>query len=223
MRAIKDQGNAVAVLASGGVESAALIAEALRRYQRVYPIYVRKGFQWELTELVHLRRLLRALESDGLARLTVLRVHVEEIYGSHWSFGAAATPGSKEPDSAVFLPGRNLLLLTMGGLFCGVRRIPTLWIGILKGNPFHDARAAFIQQVEALLHQSLGVEVRIAAPLKELTKVEVINRWADVPWQHTFSCIRPVRRRHCGRCQKCAERKKAFQLARIPDQTLYGH
>ena len=42
---------AIGVLASGGIESAALLWEALRCTERVYPIYVRKGFQWEDTDL----------------------------------------------------------------------------------------------------------------------------------------------------------------------------
>ena len=70
----KDQARAVAVLVSGGIESAALLAEALRRYERVYPIYVRKGFVWETVELAHLKRLLPHFRADGLAQLAVLEL-----------------------------------------------------------------------------------------------------------------------------------------------------
>ncbi|MGH8558655.1 MAG: 7-cyano-7-deazaguanine synthase [Methylococcales bacterium] len=38
----------------------------------------------------------------------------------------------------------------------------------------------------------------------------------------TFSCIATVAEQHCGRCNKCAERKRAFQQAGISGQTDYA-
>ena len=222
MSGVKDQGTAIAVLVSGGVESAAMLHEAVKRYERVYPIYIRKGLQWEVAELVCLRRLLRSIKADGLAALTVFDVPLAPIYGRHWSLGRSATPGYGAPDDAVYLPGRNVLLLSVAGVFCGVHKIPNLWIGILKGNPFRDAKSGFIQQMSNLLEESLAFPLRVATPLKELTKAQVLTRWAGVPWEKTFSCLRPVNRRHCGRCQKCAERRAGFKEAGIPDPTSYG-
>ncbi|MBI3317812.1 MAG: 7-cyano-7-deazaguanine synthase [Candidatus Omnitrophica bacterium] len=219
MKRGKDQDRAVAVLVSGGVESAAMLAEALKRYERVYPIYVQKGLKWEKAELSSLKTLLSSFRSDGLAKLTVLNVSVGNLYGRHWSLGKFGTPGAQDPDSAVYLPGRNLLLLSLAGLFCVVRRIPSLWLGVLKGNPFHDARTGFIHEMESLLQETLGFPLRIATPFRELTKAQVIGRYSTLPWEKTFSCLRPRGRRHCGRCQKCAERKNGFRFAGVRDRT----
>ena len=220
--AVKDQDRVVAVLTSGGVESAALIADAIRRYERVYPIYVRKGFVWETVELAHLKKFLRQFKSDGLADLAVLELPLQNVYKAHWSLGSDRIPGSRAPDSEVYLPGRNLLLLGLAGLFCGVRKIPTVWIGTLKGNPFRDARPRFLRQVRSLLHESLGLPLRVTAPFRKLTKGQVIRRWRDLPWEKTFSCLNPKDHRHCGRCQKCAERRSGFKAAGIPDPTRYA-
>jgi len=213
---------ALAVLVSGGVESAAMVAEALNRYERVYPIYIRKGLLWEKTELAHLKRFLSAFQTDGLAPLTVLEVPLQGIYGHHWSLGKAATPSSRAPDTAVYLPGRNLLLLSLSGLFCSIRKIPGLWIGVLKGNPFRDARTGAMKKIEGLLEETLGSRIRIIAPFRGLDKGQVIRRWSDLPWEKTFSCLRPKHGRHCGRCQKCAERKIGFRAAGVPDPTRYA-
>jgi len=217
----KDQGRAVAVLVSGGIESAALLAEAVRRYERVYPIYVRKGFIWETVELAHLKRLLPYYKSDGLAELVVLGLPLKAVYRQHWSLGKERVPGSKAPDAAVYLPGRNLLLLGLAGLYCALRKIPSVWVGTLKGNPFRDARAGFFHQMESLLEETLGVPVRVAAPLREFGKAQVLRRWPQVPWERTFSCLNPVNHRHCGRCQKCGERRAGFRDAGIEDPTKY--
>src|SRR6266566_4579313 len=52
----------VAVLASGGLDSAILVAELLRQGRVVHPIYVRFGLAWEPTEEAHLRRFLDTLK-----------------------------------------------------------------------------------------------------------------------------------------------------------------
>ena len=217
----KNQDKAVAVLTSGGVESAVLIADAIRQYERVYPVYVRKGFVWETVELAHLKKFLRQMKVDGLAELMVLELPLQNVYKAHWSFGKNRIPGSRAPDAEVYLPGRNLLLLSLAGLFCSVRKIQTIWMGTLKGNPFKDARAGFLHQMESMLHESLGIPVRIAAPLREFTKGQVIRRWQQLPWEKTFSCLNPVNHRHCGRCQKCGERRAGFRAASVPDPTRY--
>ncbi len=213
---------AAVILTSGGVESAALFAEAIRRYSRVYPLYVRKGFVWEKAELAHLKRFLRALGSDRLAPVTVLEAPLAAVYKPHWSLGKRPVPGFRAPDSAVYLPGRNLLLLGLGGLFCAVRKVPVLWIGVLKGNPFRDARRGFFDLMERSIREALGSAVRIQAPFLQKSKAEVIRRYRVLPWQDTFSCIRPIQQAHCGRCQKCAERRSGFRAAGVTDPTKYA-
>jgi 7-cyano-7-deazaguanine synthase len=42
-----------------------------------------------------------------------------------------------------------------------------------------------------------------------------------LPLHLTFSCINPIEDRHCGNCNKCAERKNGFAAAGIPDLTAY--
>ena len=199
-----------------------MVSEALRRYERIYPVYVRKGFVWESVELAHLKRLLKQFEADGLADLTVLDLPMKGVYKSHWSTDKNRIPGFKAPDSEVYLPGRNLLLLSLAGLFCSLRRIPTLWLGTLKGNPFKDARAGFLHQIETMLQERLGISLRIAAPLRELNKGQVIRRYDEIPWEKTFSCLNPKDHKHCGRCQKCAERKSGFKAAGVDDPTVYS-
>ena len=62
----------VAVLASGGLDSAILVAELLAEGSVVHPIYVRFGLAWEPTEEAHLRRFLDTLKSPAPEPLTVL-------------------------------------------------------------------------------------------------------------------------------------------------------
>jgi 7-cyano-7-deazaguanine synthase len=60
------------------------------------------------------------------------------------------------------------------------------------------------------------------APLRRLDKHDLIQAYPAIPWRLTFSCIAPAGRMHCGRCNKCDERQRAFSNAGQPDPTRYA-
>src|SRR5204863_3515558 len=110
---------------------------------------------------------------------------------------------------AVYLPGRNVLLLSKALLWCHLHGFGSVALGSLETNPFPDATPAFFQALESVVNQGVQGAVRIERPYATLTKGEVMRRGRDLPLEHTFSCIRPVQELHCGRCNKCAERRHA--------------
>ena len=63
--------------------------------------------------------------------------------------------------------------------------------------------------------------LRLIRPFATLHKAEVLARGRRLPLHLTLSCIDPVDGRHCGRCNKCAERTKGFRDAGICDLTAY--
>jgi 7-cyano-7-deazaguanine synthase len=131
-------------------------------------------------------------------------------------------PDAASPDAAVFLPGRNLLLLAQASIWCHLQRVPTIALGLLNGNPFPDSSDAFFASFETTFHEAMGTGLRIVRPYRQLTKVEVLQRGRAMPLGLTWSCIKPVGDLHCGRCNKCAERQKAFANAEIADPTRYA-
>src|SRR5438309_12122396 len=94
---------ALAILTSGGLDSAILLAEALLRYATVHPLYVRQGLSWETAEMVHLQRFLELVACPALAPLEVLDLPVGDLYGGHWSVTGQKVPDADSPDEAVFL------------------------------------------------------------------------------------------------------------------------
>lgn len=217
-----DRSAAACVLVSGGLDSAVLLKDALRSYRSVQPLYVRAGMRWEPAEFRHLGRLLRALRSPRLRRLIVVEAPLADLYGRHWSTGGRRPPGYRAGNASVYLPGRNIALLSKAATFCALRGIPVLLSGILDGNPFPDATRPFLRAMERALSAGLGTRVRILAPYLRLTKRSVIRRARGLPLEHTLSCNDPKRGRHCGSCSKCAERVRAFRRAGVPDPTAYA-
>jgi 7-cyano-7-deazaguanine synthase len=217
--------DAVAVLTSGGLDSAILVADLARQGRRCVPLYINCGLAWERTELEYLRRYLAELTNclPNLEPLVVLDVQVLDLYGSHWSVTGAATPDESTPDEAVYLPGRNLLLASKALLWCHLNQVNSLALGVLASNPFPDASPKFF----ALVTEAVGLAVgepgpRIILPYAKLHKAEVMQRGRGLPLEWSFSCIAPKDGLHCGHCNKCAERKKAFTEASITDPTQYA-
>jgi 7-cyano-7-deazaguanine synthase len=212
---------ALAVLVSGGVDSTVLLAEEVRQQKVVYPLYIRTGLFWESVELQHLEQFLKTLPCPALQPLQLLELPVQDLYGSHWSLTGRGVPDDRSADEAVFLPGRNVLLLAKAMIWCHLHEVPALALALLRSNPFPDATPQFFALYEQAVNEAIQGSVKVFRPYETLSKTEVIRRVRGVPLELTFSCMRPVHGRHCGRCNKCAERRHAFSESGLLDRTIY--
>jgi len=213
------------VLASGGIDSAVVLAEAARSGERVIPVYVRSGLVWEPAEMYWLGRFLETLPGGALAPLAVLDLPVSDLYGDHWSLSGENPPDADSPDAAVYLPGRNILLLAKGGVFAAQRGCRAIVMGPLASNPFPDGTRAFFDAMGRALGIGMGRagELPVLTPLAGLAKADVVRRGADLRLDLTLSCLDPADGRlHCGACNKCTERRRGFRAAGIEDPTTYA-
>lgn len=206
---------------SGGMDSAVLAADLARNGFRVLPVYVRFGLRWEDVELAHARRFLESLDHPLVDPLTVLELPMGDVYGTHWS-RSGPVPDESSPDEAVYLPGRNILLVSKVAVWCALKGIREIRSGVLSGNPFPDATADFFSTLTQAISAGLDWPIQVIRPYAELKKLDVIRIGRDFPLEHTFSCLSPVDGGHCGRCNKCAERQKVFRDAGIADLTSYA-
>ena len=209
------------LLLSGGLDSGCLLHQFLSRGARVFPLYLRCGLRWEAAELYWLRQFLHAVRSPRLLPLQVASLPLQSVYGAHWSFTGRRVPDAASADRAVYLPGRNALLLSVAAVICAKRRLSTIALGTLQGNPFSDASPGFLRRMASCLTTALEHPIRVLAPLRSMRKPQVIRLAQVLPMELTFSCLQPRGLRHCGRCNKCAERRRAFRAAGIFDPTRY--
>ena len=213
----------IGVLASGGLDSCILVAHLLRQGCYVRPIHVRCGLIWENEELAGLRAFLRAISSPELDELVSLNLPLEDLYGRHWSIDGRNSPDADTSADAVYLPGRNALLIIKPAIWCGLHGISRMALATLAGNPFGDATNDFFQAMESTLELATGNRVTIVRPFEKMDKCEVVRLGKSLPIELTFSCLAPSGGLHCGRCNKCAERQNAFQTLNIPDPTQYAN
>lgn len=216
----------VAVLFSGGLDSAVLLADACARAARegtpgiVQPIYVSAGLAWEQTERAAAARLLRVPPyAECTLPLVSLTVDMRDVYPpSHWAVRGAA-PAYDTPDKDVYIEGRNIVLLSKAAVYMARTGLERVLMGSLAGNPFPDATEGFFAAMGRALSLGLGAPIAIEAPFASLHKADVIRlgRRLDVPLDLSISCMQPNGGRHCGQCSKCRERADAFREAGVAD------
>lgn len=219
-----------AVLLSGGLDSAVLLADEATRGE-AQPIYVSVGLAWERAELAMVAVFLKRATFARAARpLVTLSVDMRDVYtASHWAVGGRP-PAYHTPDEDVYLPGRNIVLLGKAGVYCAAAHLGRLVLGTLAHNPFPDATPDFRSAMARALSLGLAHELQIDAPYAGTRKADVITRGValGLPLALTLSCMSPVwgtglaAPRHCGTCSKCRERHDAFVDAGVADTTDYA-
>ncbi len=210
----------IAVLASGGLDSCVLVAD-LARTAEVIPVHVSMGLVWERDELAALERFLAAVAQRNIRPLVKLSMPVQSVYGPHWSVTGRDVPPVGTPDLDVYLPGRNILLFSLVGVWCSLNNVSTMAIGSLSCNPFPDGTPEFFKTFPAAVGRGLNHPLRVLAPYRGHEKVQLIRQFANLPLELTLTCMTPVRGGHCGRCSKCGERQQAYVDAGIDDPTVY--
>lgn len=91
---------------------------------------------------------------------------------------------------------------------------------------YPDCRPEFIEAFDAM--QKRAVEgfgdpnLHLYTPFARKTKAHIAEVGASlgVPYGDTWSCYEGSEV-HCGLCGTCTERKEAFELAGVPDPTVY--
>lgn len=217
-----DQPTTIGVLASGGLDSSILVAHLLGQGNRVQPFYIRKGLYWQEHELAGLQKFLDAIATPNLLELVVLDLPLADLYAGHWSLTGQETPAHDSPDEAVYLPGRNALLLVKPAIWCQLHGIEKLALAPLGTSPFEDAGEKFLADFQSALNRGAPHPVQFLSPFGKMNKQQVMALGRKLPLELTFSCIAPAGGLHCGRCNKCAERQHAFRDADITDKTSYA-
>src|SRR5690348_2212423 len=163
-----------AVLLSGGLDSAVLLAAEVMTASGVQPIHVRAGLAWEDAEALAIARLLATPPfADRVAPLRTIAVDMRDVYPpTHWAV-TGQPPAYDTPDEDVYLEGRNIGLISKAAVLCARLRIGRLVLGPLDGNPFPDATPEFFDAMARAMSLGLAHPLVIEAPFRHLHKADV--------------------------------------------------
>ena len=221
--------NHVVAVVSGGLDSVTMAYSLARTVERLTVLSVDYGQR-------HARELsCAALAASSLgARHEVadLRAVGALLAGSALTDDAVDVPDGHYTDEsmrATVVPNRNAILLSVATGVAVAAGADAVAFGAHGGDHpiYPDCRPEFVVAFERMAR--VGNEgfvdpgFAVVAPFLERTKADIVAEGAalGVPFADTWSCYRGGDV-HCGTCGTCVERREAFELAGVPDPTVYA-
>ena len=209
-------------LLSGGPDSATVAAIARREGNEIYCLTFDYG-QIAAKEIESAKKLAAEL---GAKEHRILDISfMRDLYGPGVSsLLDAGMPMPREFDRSLIVPFRNGIMLAIAAGYATTVGAEVIFYGAHGGDAsfYPDCREEFVSAIERAAMLGTGAELSIKNPLAKLSKAEVIRlaKELGVPLELTWSCYLN-RAKHCGRCESCLNRKRAFEEARVRDPTAY--
>jgi 7-cyano-7-deazaguanine synthase len=221
------------VLLSGGLDSATVLAIALKEGFEAHAISFRYG-QRHAIELDAARAVARHLGATGHV---VVDLDLRTFGGSALT-ADIPVPKGRAPEAmggeipVTYVPARNTIFLSYALAFAEVLGAVDMFLGVnaLDYSGYPDCRPEYIDAFERManLATRAGVEgptrLRIHAPLIQLSKRGIIATGLElgVDYSLTRSCYDPATDgAACGQCDSCVLRLKGFKENGIADPAPY--
>lgn len=212
-------------LLSGGLDSCVMLAHLL---DAGHVIRTAIAFDYGQSHRIELRRATLIAERLGITLYTQrLDDYGAMIHGECALTGHGAIPDGHYTDETMkktIVPMRNPMMLIMAAALAMQRGINSIAIAVHAGDHtiYPDCRPEFIGAMgQAIYHASDG-RIALLAPFLNMTKSEIVARGHQLgaPMHLSWSCYKGGKK-HCGTCGTCVERREAFNLAGINDETEY--
>jgi len=213
------------VCLSGGLDSAVLMAMAMRAEREVQAVSFYYGSHHNPYELE---------AAQKLAELAGVPHSVMNIASAFTSFSSALLRGkgvvpdghyNDENMKQTVVPGRNMIFCSiLTGLAISLER-NEIWMGMHAGDHhiYPDCRPDFIKAIGDSIRYASEGSVTLQVPMMNNAKDKVVAIGLDlkVPFEYTRTCYKP-QRLPCGKCGSCTERLEAFARNNRTDPLEYA-
>ncbi|MCC7553340.1 MAG: 7-cyano-7-deazaguanine synthase QueC [Methanobacteriaceae archaeon] len=130
----------------------------------------------------------------------------------------------KSSAKSVWVPARNLVFTSIAISFAEAETAEKIIVGWDKeeASTFPDNSKEFLNSFNELIKIGSPDDIKIEAPAIDLDKKEIVELGLklDAPMELSYSCYEGLKN-HCGICESCRRRKRAFKIAGIEDPTIY--
>ena len=234
-------------LLSGGLDSTVTTALAAKQCDVLTALTVQYG-QRHAREIRHAAEVAAAIGvPHHVAHIPVL---ADLAFHSALTNSSLELPADRDPDAMAdagppvsYVPMRNSVLLTMASALLESTALhaieqeggdpadmqANLYIGanVLDYSGYPDCRPIFYGAMELALNQgsklstTYFVEIRVAAPIINLTKADIIRMGIaiEAPIGLSWSCYSGGES-PCGKCDSCILRLRGFAEVGVPDPAL---
>ncbi|EIJ0933626.1 7-cyano-7-deazaguanine synthase QueC [Vibrio cholerae] len=205
------------VVFSGGQDSTTCLVQVLKEFDEVHAITFDYGQRHKL-EIEVAQQLAKQLgvtahkvmDVSLLNELAISSLTRDDIPVSH-ELQANGLPNS-------FVPGRNILFLTLAGIYAYQIGATTVITGVCETDfsGYPDCRDEFVQAMNQALAKGMDLPLMIRTPLMWLNKAET---WAladqlgalDLVRHQTLTCYNGLIGDGCGECPACGLRQAGLK------------
>ena len=215
----------VVVLLSGGLDSVTALHDALQQQVVVAALSFDYGAKH------HARELPMAAWQCNLLNIphsvAPLGIVAKEFESDLLSSGGAIPDGHYEEKSmkSTVVPFRNGIMLAIAAGFAESQGAEGVVIAAHSGDHaiYPDCRESFMEPMARAIREGTYARIELLRPFITKDKAGIVRRGAElgVDFSLTWSCYKG-NDVHCGTCGTCVERREAFQLAGVPDPTVYA-
>jgi 7-cyano-7-deazaguanine synthase len=208
------------VVLSGGPDSATVAYWAKKQGYDISAITFKYG-QIASKETESAKRIAEKL---GISIKVIDLSTLKEVFGEVTSLCNPDIPMTSSFSQPIIVPFRNAIFLSVAVSYGASIRASKIFYGAQGSDePFYpDCCREFYKAFETAACLGTGTEISIEAPFSDRSKFETLRVGAElgVAFELTWSCYFN-RSKHCGKCESCINRKKAFKQAGVRDPTEY--
>lgn len=205
------------VVFSGGQDSTTCLVQALNQYSEVHCITFDYGqrHRQEIQVASALANKLnvtahKIIDATLLKELAISSLTRDNIPVPAWD------PDNTEiPDT--FVPGRNILFLTLAAIYAYQVGADTVITGVCETDfsGYPDCRNEFVKALQHAVILGLAKEVKFITPLMWLNKAEtwaLADYWQQLALvrEQTLTCYNGIQAEGCGECAACKLRLKGL-------------
>lgn len=210
------------VLFSGGQDSTTCLVWALENFKEVHAI----AFDYEQRHAIELKSAKKIAKLKGIS----LRIEKIELFKSLTKNAllqkTEIKAGTKKKLPTTFVDGRNIVFLTIAGIYAKQLNVSNLVTGVCETDysGYPDCRNKFIKSIEKTLSLGMDYKLKIHTPLMWKNKAQTVKMMKKLGGiellKYTHTCYEG-RKLACGKCPACLLRLNGFKEANIKDSIKY--
>ncbi|MCK4812737.1 MAG: 7-cyano-7-deazaguanine synthase QueC [Candidatus Marinimicrobia bacterium] len=212
----------ILVLFSGGQDSTTCLFWAKKQFSTVEAVF----FHYEQRHKIEYLSAINIIKQENM-HLHELHVPAFKEIGGTAMIDEITIETGADNIPNTFVPGRNIVFLTLAASLAYKRNIHDIVIGVNDSDysGYPDCRHDFISSIQESLSRGLDYEIRIHTPLQSMNKAGI---WAlsdelgviDTVIKYSHTCY--LGDHHtlnpwgygCGTCPACLLRKNGFEAYR---------
>ncbi|MFW0758162.1 7-cyano-7-deazaguanine synthase QueC [Pseudomonas sp. H11T01] len=209
--------NKAVIVFSGGQDSTTCLIHALPMYDEIHCITFDYGqrHRAEIEVAQQLSKKLGVMVHKVLDTSLLNELAISSLTRDNIPVPTTDSSGDSLPNT--FVPGRNILFLTLASIYAYQVDAKTVITGVCETDfsGYPDCRDEFVKALNKAIELGMDYKLRIETPLMWLNKAETwaladYHKQLDLIRYHTLSCYNGIKGSGCANCDACNLRVKGL-------------